>query len=63
MKGPAQRNFAIPAERIFTHVDACMEKVKPDVAALFTGVDQKKAGSLIVHGWVMAEDLLKLGAR
>jgi hypothetical protein len=39
------------------------EKVKPDVAALFSGVDQKKAGSLIVHGWVMAEDLVKLGAR
>ncbi len=39
------------------------EKVKPEVAALFTGVDQKKAGSLIVHGWVMAEDLVKLGAR
>jgi hypothetical protein len=39
------------------------EKVKPDVAAMFTGVDLKKAGSLIVHGWVMAEDLVKLGAR
>jgi hypothetical protein len=39
------------------------EKVKPEVAALFGGVDQKKAGSLIVHGWVMAEDLVKLGAR
>ncbi len=39
------------------------EKVKPEVAALFAGVDQKKSGSLIVHGWVMAEDLVKLGAR
>ncbi len=39
------------------------EKVKPDVAALFAGVDQKKAGALIVHGWVMAENLVKLGAR
>jgi hypothetical protein len=39
------------------------EKVKPEVAALFAGVDQKKAGSLIAHGWVMAEDLVKLGAR
>jgi hypothetical protein len=37
--------------------------VKPEVAALFAGVDQKKAGSLIAHGWVMAEDLVKLGAR
>ena len=32
-------------------------------AALFSALDQKKAGSLIVHGWVMAEDLVKLGAR
>jgi hypothetical protein len=39
------------------------EKVKPDVATLFAGLDQKKAGSLVVHGWVMAEDLVKLGAR
>ncbi|MBU6313318.1 MAG: hypothetical protein KGN38_12375 [Actinomycetales bacterium] len=45
------------------HETSKPEKVKPDVAALFSGVDQKKAGSLIVHGWVMAEDLLKLGAR
>jgi hypothetical protein len=39
------------------------EKVKPDVAAMFATVDPKKSGSLIVHGWVMAEDLVKLGAR
>ncbi|MFZ4718446.1 MAG: hypothetical protein ACOYMR_03415 [Ilumatobacteraceae bacterium] len=39
------------------------EKVKPEVAALFAGVDLKKSGSLIMHGWVMAEDLVKLGQR
>ena len=39
------------------------EKIKPEVAALFAGVDPKKGGSLVVHGWVMAEDLVKLGAR
>jgi hypothetical protein len=39
------------------------EKTKVDVAAMFATVDQKKAGSLIVHGWVMAEDLVKIGAR
>ncbi len=39
------------------------EKVKPEVAALFSRVDMKKGGALIVHGWVMAEDLVKLGAR
>lgn len=45
------------------HETSKPEKVKADIAALFAGVDAKKAGSLIVHGWVMAEDLLKLGAR
>ena len=39
------------------------DKVKPDVAALFTGLPTKQQGALIVHGWVMAEDLVKLGAR
>lgn len=39
------------------------EKVKPDVAALFTGVPGKSGGSLVVHGWIMAEALVKLGAR
>jgi len=39
------------------------EKIKPEVAALFAGVKAAKGGSLVVHGWVMAEDLVKLGAR
>jgi hypothetical protein len=39
------------------------EKVKPEVAALFATVNPRKGGSLVVHGWVMAEDLVKLGAR
>jgi hypothetical protein len=39
------------------------EKIKPELATLFTGVNPKKGGSLVVHGWVMAEDLIKLGAR
>jgi hypothetical protein len=39
------------------------EKIKPELAALFTTVNPKKGGSLVVHGWVMAEELLKLGAR
>lgn len=45
------------------HETSKPEKVKPDVAALFDGLDVKKGGSLVVHGWVMAEDLVKLGAR
>jgi hypothetical protein len=39
------------------------DKVRPDVAALFANIVEKKGGSLVVHGWTMAEDLLKLGAR
>jgi len=39
------------------------EKIAPDVAALFAGVPAASGGSIVVHGWTMAEDLLKLGAR
>ena len=39
------------------------EKIDPDVAALFRGLNVAKGGSLIVYGWTMAEDLLKLGFR
>jgi hypothetical protein len=39
------------------------DKVRPEVAALFANIVEKKGGSLVVHGWTMAEDLLKLGAR
>jgi len=39
------------------------EKTKPEVAAQFANVNVKKGGVLIVHGWTMAEDLVKLGAR
>jgi hypothetical protein len=45
------------------HETSKPDKIKPDVAALFAGVNAAKGGSLIVHGWVMAEDLVKLGAR
>ena len=39
------------------------DKTNPDVAAQFATVNAKKGGALIVHGWTMAEDLVKLGAR
>ncbi len=39
------------------------EKIRPEVAELFTGVTATRGGSLVVHGWVMAEDLVKLGQR
>lgn len=39
------------------------DKISADVAAQFDGVNVAKGGALIVHGWTMAEDLVKLGAR
>jgi hypothetical protein len=39
------------------------DKILPEVAAMFKGVVGTRGGSLVVHGWVMAEDLVKLGQR
>ena len=39
------------------------DKLDPALVALFAKVPAAAGGSLIVHGWRMAEDLLKLGAR
>jgi hypothetical protein len=39
------------------------EKIKPDVAAQFDGVNVAKGGALVIYGWTMAEDLVKLGKR
>jgi hypothetical protein len=39
------------------------EKISDEITSLFTGVNAKKGGVLIVHGWTMAESLVKLGAR
>jgi hypothetical protein len=39
------------------------ESVDPARRALFDAVPVAKGGSLIVYGWTMAEDLVKLGAR
>lgn len=45
------------------HDSSKPEKTPADVAALFKDVNPKKGGVLIVHGWTMAESLVKLGAR
>jgi hypothetical protein len=39
------------------------EKISASAQSLFADVPAAKGGSLIVHGWTMAEDLVKLGAR
>ena len=45
------------------HESLKADKIKPEVAALFTGLPAKGGGALSVHGWVMAEDLVRIGAR
>jgi hypothetical protein len=45
------------------HVSSKPEKIDPKIIELFSGVNGATGGSLIVHGWTMAEDLLKLGRR
>lgn len=45
------------------HVSSKPEKLKPELVTLFDGVSPAAGGALIVHGWVMAEDLEKLGRR
>lgn len=45
------------------HESTRADKVKPEVAALFADVKADVGGSLIVHGWTMAESLVKLGRR
>jgi hypothetical protein len=44
------------------HETARPDKLDPDVVAMFEGVSVDKGGVLIVYGWTMAEDLVKLGS-
>ncbi len=39
------------------------EKINSKISELFETVNVKKGGVLILHGWTMAESLVKLGAR
>lgn len=45
------------------HESSKPEKIAPELTSLFEGVPSAKGGVLVVHGWTMAEDLVKLGAR
>jgi len=45
------------------HESLKADRISPEHAALFANVSAKAGGSLVVHGWVMAEDLVKLGKR
>lgn len=60
-----EQSFVVKAngQGFLDHESLKPEKIKPELAAMFTNVNGKAGGSLVVHGWVMAEDLVKLGAR
>ena len=61
-----EQNFIVKSNGqsgFLDHESLKPDKINPDVAAQFAAVNQKKGGALIVHGWTMAEDLVKLGAR
>ncbi len=60
-----EQTFVVKSSTQSGYLDHQSQKPSADAAtvAMFHGVNAAKGGSLIVHGWVMAEDLLKLGAR
>jgi hypothetical protein len=39
------------------------EKIDPEVAAMFRNVNAKAGDVMVIYGWTMAEDLVKLGQR
>lgn len=45
---------------LLDHESLRPEKITPDVAAFFAGVDRARGDALIAFGWAMAEDLEKL---
>lgn len=51
------------ASGFIDHESSKPEKISTEVAAMFASLDPRKGGVLIAHGWVMAEDLVSLGAR
>lgn len=51
------------ADGFLDHESSKPEKLDAGVVAMFEAVPVKKGGVMIVYGWTMAEDLLKLGKR
>lgn len=60
-----EQSFVVKAngQGFLDHESLKADKIKPELAALFAAVKPAAGGSLVVHGWVMAEDLVKLGKR
>lgn len=44
-------------------ITAKPEKIKPAIAALLADVDVEAGDAMVIYGWTMAEDLVKLGRR
>lgn len=45
------------------HESTKPDKLDHDVVAMFDAVDVRKGDAMVVYGWTMAEDLVKLGQR
>jgi hypothetical protein len=60
-----EQSFVVTAngQGFLDHESLKADKIKPELAALFANVKPSAGGSLVVHGWVMAEDLVKIGKR
>jgi len=51
------------ADGYLDHESSKPDKLDPAVVEMFDAVPVSKGGAMIVYGWTMAEDLLKLGKR
>jgi hypothetical protein len=51
------------ADGYLDHESSKPEKLDAEVVEMFEAVPAAKGGAMIVYGWTMAEDLLKLGKR
>ncbi len=51
------------ADGYLDHESSKPEKLDPAVVEMFGAVPVAKGGAMVVYGWTMAEDLVKLGKR
>lgn len=61
-----EKSFVVKANGQAGYIDfeaSKPESVDPEQQTLFAGVPAAKGGALVVYGWTMAEDLVKLGGR
>ena len=45
------------------HESTKPDKLDPEIVEMFAAVDARKGDAMVVYGWTMAEDLVKLGQR